>query len=854
MRIDSLQLNGYIRLNLNNIHSITITPTTAIQFLLGTNGSGKSSLLKEMTPLPGDQDHFIKGGFKIIKITDRNIKYILTSRFDQKTTHSFIKIIGGEEVEMNPGGTVTVQRTLVQAEFKITAETHDLITGGELFHAMSPTRRREWLTKLCPQNYDYAFSLFNHIKESGRDIAALLRDAKKQIRSDAFSLITVDDEVKLRQQVELIHKELNLLLRESTPTQKALNDLQSKRNAIEQELSTAANRLLRMRLVAPYGTQAYGSDITSARNKDEWGDTLIPAIKCQADVDRCIDVLKHQATACATKIELAVRETEKLNEHLTILEKTEKDGLASIEGKITQLTNSLTDATLNLKLGLIFEDVDAATNALTTIDSSISNIFSVLPSNQDRKFSSALLDETQQALYQKTDEVNKLNNLIGADQLKLDHLKLHNEKNTATCPECNHQWILSQYDDSINVLPQRIADMSDKVVALTKEKEHLTDTLNKIQEYAALYRDYVKITRSWPVLNPLWELLQQNDMVSTAPSRVLPTIAKVLEDLTINKEINTLEAEIKELSSLLQSANQIGDEKLIDVKEKLLSSKNTVAMSTADLHRINQDIANYQQYRNQLIEADRLSAKINALVQDVSSITEEMIESVRQDSINHCIRQLHSSLAVKQEALNKAVMHKAKVLELEETVKRLTIEEECFKMLINEMSPTDGLIASGLVGYVRRFARQMNVLIRKIWTYPLVIQDCGVVGEGSVELNYRFPLMVQTKDNIRKDIKEGSTGMTAVIDLAFIVEAMKALGLGESPLYLDEWGKSLDEAHRDAAANAIKNIMDTQAFSQLFMVSHYNTMYGVFTNAEFCVLDKRNITVPFEHNKHVIFE
>lgn len=45
MKILSLELKGAIRLELSGIKKITITPETSIMAVIGSNGSGKSSLL-----------------------------------------------------------------------------------------------------------------------------------------------------------------------------------------------------------------------------------------------------------------------------------------------------------------------------------------------------------------------------------------------------------------------------------------------------------------------------------------------------------------------------------------------------------------------------------------------------------------------------------------------------------------------------------------------------------------------------------------------------------------------------------------------------------------------------------------
>ena len=52
--------------------------------------------------------------------------------------------------------------------------------------------------------------------------------------------------------------------------------------------------------------------------------------------------------------------------------------------------------------------------------------------------------------------------------------------------------------------------------------------------------------------------------------------------------------------------------------------------------------------------------------------------------------------------------------------------------------------------------------------------------------------------------------------------------------------------------NYIKLLIESKRHSQLFMISHYAPQYGAMTQAEICVLDSSNISMPFIHNKHVI--
>ena len=126
--------------------------------------------------------------------------------------------------------------------------------------------------------------------------------------------------------------------------------------------------------------------------------------------------------------------------------------------------------------------------------------------------------------------------------------------------------------------------------------------------------------------------------------------------------------------------------------------------------------------------------------------------------------------------------------------------------------------------------------------------------ESGAELDYRFPMAVSTQTKPVSDIAKGSTGQQEIINLAFVVTAMHCLGLSEAIMYLDEFGASFDQVHRSQAAHVVKSLVESQSFSQLFMISHYVHSYSAYESADVCVLCSNNITVPAVYNKHVTIE
>jgi recombinational DNA repair ATPase RecF len=91
---------------LSGIQSFEINPQKTLQLILGKNGSGKSSVLEELSPVPGNKSDYTKGGSKTIHLRHHGALYKLHSVYNSGTgTHSFMI----DDEEYNKGRTAVVQ-------------------------------------------------------------------------------------------------------------------------------------------------------------------------------------------------------------------------------------------------------------------------------------------------------------------------------------------------------------------------------------------------------------------------------------------------------------------------------------------------------------------------------------------------------------------------------------------------------------------------------------------------------------------------------------------------------------------------------------------------------------------------
>lgn len=849
MRYLSIELVGFRRMALRNIKVFRMTMQEIVQLILGTNGCGKSSLINELTPLPADPTAYHKTGSKTLTLTDKGSTYVLKSWFSHGNKHSFEK----DGVELNTGHTQAAQRELVKQTFGITPAVDELIKGIERFHSMPPGKRREWFTKLADVDYDYALRVFKKLQELARDKSGALKEAKRRLVAESAKLISDTEEKKLRAELEVTHRELTYLIEQRAPIEKPAQSYREERDQNLEELQRLSGKLRRMKLVAPY-THLYGIDLLHGYERNEWGDLIAPAFTSLADIDALLEQYREAIAGKEALLNQAVTEHTKNEETIAILTKTGEAGFQALQTKMDDLRLVRDQHLARRKLGIEGIDPVHGASALESVFDVLEATFTALPENTEKKYSQTNLQSHQQRALHLQDKQAALQRELAKLNAQLQHLESHKAAGAMQCPKCQHRWHPGADEAKLQLLRDQITSTEAEHAILTKEHSEVAEKISAIQAYSQLYRDYLACVRNWPVLTPFWDYLQEQDLILKSPPVAIVKMETLRHDLRCAQEAHQVDLAIAETKQLLSQAAQVGDANLLQVKEHQLQCTHRIESLTSELVQLRQGHAAYTQYRRQLIEAQELGERIHALAHKHHDLTHQVIDTMWRETINHCVRQLQHALAVKQETLNNALMQKKLVQQFESQIATLTIEEEAAKLLVQQLSPSEGLIAEGLFGFIHHYTSQMNRLISKIWAYPMQVQDCGLSHDGGAELDYRFPLMVNSLDNIVPDVKMASSGQCEIVDVAFKVVAMRHLGLAETPLFLDEFGASLDESHREAATDTIKTLMEQEDFTQLFMVSHYRSSYGAFTNAEVCVIDPTNILVPDSYNHHVFME
>lgn len=828
MKILSLELVGYRRLRLNQVRRFKITLKEAIQLILGTNGSGKSSLMEELSPLPAISNNYTKDGYKIIELTNNGHQYTLTSKFSPKQEHSFLK----NGVELNEGGTITVQKELVKFEFGITQEIFDLLIGAEKFHLMSPARKREWFTELGEANYEYSLRVFGKLRERYRDTQGAIKLAKKRLVIESAKLLSEDDEKIYRNEVAEIHRVMTILLENRDTSLRPMDEVQGTFNAVSSRLGNVADTILGMRLMKPAGCTA-NSDI---------------------DLEFFIRNLSQEVKDREALIQTKLQEFDNLEKSHAIMVKAGGAGIKELEERTKPIISKQLAIRASQQLGLVFSEPEKALDIIDTIDPVLYDLLSDLPINKDRQYSRLTLDKEAEFQTARLNEKKQYELAYAQQQGQKLHLEHHKKEGVIECPKCTHKWIRGYDEATYQRVLKSLEELEQKITEVVKAIRASEERVTLINDYARKYREYLRTVESTKILDPFWTMVEQQEKITDAPRDILSMLGMLRVDLGKEIEFLALAKEIADINELAKSMQETEANNLEDLSKKMEASQKELGTITRELNEKRNLLLQYQAYLSQLKTIFALNEDIKSLVKQFSDLKDTQVEIHRNVAINRCIRELQSILATKEKLISESDVQKGIVNDIKTQIAKSEEDEEALKLLITNLSPTDGLIAEGLFGFIRNFVKQMNTIIRKTWSYPLEVIPCGMNEDGGVELDYRFPLIVQTKDNVMPDVSKGSSGMKEIVDLSFKIVAMKYLGLSRAPIFLDEWGKTLDVQHKKSSVEALKTLMDQQSFTQLFVISHDFAQYGSFSNYEVCVLDPTNIVVPSAYNAHVVIE
>jgi hypothetical protein len=107
-------------------------------------------------------------------------------------------------------------------------------------------------------------------------------------------------------------------------------------------------------------------------------------------------------------------------------------------------------------------------------------------------------------------------------------------------------------------------------------------------------------------------------------------------------------------------------------------------------------------------EIESMRVKLVSLLGSRTTLHEEVLEAHRRTMLNNAIKHVNTTLARKEGAIAEIRGQRAIIADIESQISMLQDDEESLKLLVQELSPKEGLIAEGLFGFIKVFTNQWN--------------------------------------------------------------------------------------------------------------------------------------------------
>ena len=812
MLLKEMKLKNYKRLYVTSIKEVEYKPEKPIQIILGLNGSGKSSLLKEVIPnVDNVKDEYDVDGYKEIHIEHRGNDYIL--KYDRNTNkHSFLK--NGKE--LNDGGLLKIQKQLIEDEFNLTKEINEILLSTNSFTTMSVGERKKWFTNILSDiDYSYAMSVYNKSKDRIKELQSFIKLLKSKMLDLSEYLNKPDDYLdSIKSNIRLLENYIAKLLEYKKPyTETNYEEYLKKLGLLIETLETQLAKI--------------STYMETLSIKPTMLETMITKLNTE------LEILEKNKKEITVKLD-----------KLSKLKLTEDDDAIKIKNEIDNIETELKELDKQLPSYIDVKDLPLIHDEF---NESYLAILDILNELTDSRFTNVKINkedfkEKKQKLNKLTEHKNKLITKIELLKDKIKHLEELKNNKEITCPKCGYKWKEGYSEVEHKELLKQLDNFTSDLNRIENEITELTKYLELVNEKIELLKTLKIYNNS--ILNPVFKFLTEKGTISDNPNMAM---TRLMEIKTIIDKGDYVRKLIDRLDDLYYKKNIL--EKINDTKLKeLLNKNNELSKELSDivsrLNVITATLSKLKNYKNIVDSAKNNLSRLEDLLSLNNQYKAEAMTKHINNFINYVVVSSKELLSVMESDINKYIKAKDDYDKLSKEVDDYEKRLEIVKKITEWLSPNKGLIGKTAVETINAVLENMNQIINKIWSYEIKILPCDIENN---DLTFRFPVLINGNKEI-PDVSKGSSSIKEVIDLAFKITVMEFLNMLDYPLILDEFGRTMDPTHRIRAYDFIEDIAKNY-FSQIYLVSHFESMYNRFTNADVVVLSEENIVVDREYNK-----
>lgn len=816
------EISGLKRFTVNKINRIRIVFDKKFHCFLGTNGSGKTSLMKELSPLAAVPANYKRGGFKKVIIRKGNALYHLLSDFQgPKNIFSFLRIVDGcPPEELNPGHTSTVFNNLAFQHFGYTKEVHDFALGLKNFTDLPPSDRKNWLTRWSDADYTYALSYFQKLYSATRDIQG-------SIRSDQERLLELKGKQMSKEDLNLLEDHLEALNEKRKFLYEIIPSVNSNKVTLREKNEACAKRLSELR---------ESLRVIMIANKEHFP---LRAREDYKDMVSSANVQMHLLGENTSKLYNKLKEVEK---NIGIYMQSQQSDLKTLSSEKTKLFERLN----TLKDSTIYQPCSNPKNALAQFNEWLTELGVMVPlliPNLNNEYDDDSLRLYQEKLRKHQEFLSNSERAIEENKRKLESAKDCDHSTEETkCPSCNFSWVPGKTQADINQLETLLSDLQERRKVVLAGIDELEEEVRTRTNYVIGMRNYQRVLFEFPLFRPFWIEMESKDAVQKTPEVILSAA---------NSYRQVLEAEYE----CEKIAEEIG---VIGRKEELLRNSSNINIDALmrEKEGLTQEIELLYVQRDKAFEEKKNAEFFVNLVESINGIAEESkqmrdilvdngLESFKhfeRERLIDMINEVDAKIFSTEKEIRACEVREGVIVNLEENIFFSTENFKAMKLATDALSPSKGLIARGLTGFINHLVKMVNNVIKTVWLYPMELKAIELDANDKVNLEYKFALNVNGEDV--PDISECSSGQKEIINRAFQIVGLAFMKMDHGPLFLDEFGARMDTAHKASSFEMITKLLATSNFSQVFMISHFEGTHIHQVDADITVICGANIKLP----------